>query len=292
MTESVESRLIVHDSRRCQLGEGPLWHPEREQLYWFDILGKRLLSRTESGELSWQFDEHVSAAGWINRDTLLIASETAMFTFDLNDGVRVSTVCELEADNGGTRSNDGRADPWGGFWIGTMGKCHEAAAGAIYRWHRGELRRLYADISVSNAICFSPDRACAYFTDTRDGRIMRQELEPKEGWPVGDPRVLIDVSRESFGADGMVVDSEGRLWNACWGDHRVACYAPNGVLELTVVFPTPQVSCPAFGGEDYRTLYVTTAATGLDDPDGHAGQTYGVEGVFGTVGLPEHRVDL
>ncbi len=292
MTESVASRLFVHDSRRCQLGESPLWHPERKQLFWFDILGKRLLSRTESGELSWQFDEHVSAAGWIDRDTLLIASESALFTFDLNDGARVSTICELEADNSCTRSNDGRADPWGGFWIGTMGKGHEAAAGAIYRWHRGELRRLYADISVSNAICFSPDRACAYFTDTRDGRIMRQELEPDEGWPVGDPRVLIDVSRESFGADGMVVDSEGWLWNARWGDHRVARYAPNGVLGMTVVFPTPQVSCPAFGGEDYRTLYVTTAATGLDDPDGHAGQTYGVKGIFGFVGLPEYRVVL
>ena len=139
--------------------------------------------------------------------------------------------CELEADNNATRSNDGRADPWGGFWIGTMGKCHEAAAGAIYRWFAGELRRLYADITVSNAICFSPDRSCAYFADTRDGRIMRQELESEEGWPVGEPRVLIDVSCESFGADGMVIDSEGCLWNARWGDHRVARYAPNGVLR-------------------------------------------------------------
>ena len=293
MTELAASRVKVHDSRCCQLGEGPLWHPERGQLYWFDILGKQLLSRTETGALVWQFDEHVSAAGWIDRDTLLIASETALFTFDLNDGVRVSTVCELEADNGRTRSNDGRADPWGGFWIGTMGKNHEAAAGAIYRWYRGEIRRLFADITVSNAICFSPDRTCAYFTDSRDGRIMRQELEPDAGWPTGEPGVLIDVSREPFGADGMIVDSDGCLWNARWGDHRIARYAPNGVFEMTLEFPTPQVSCPAFGGKDYRTLYATTAATGVEDPEGHAGKTYRVnDDALGIAGVPEYRVNL
>ena len=140
----------------CTLGEGPLWHPERKQLFWFDIVGKKLLSRTAAGEQVWSFDDHVSAAGWIDRTRLLIASERALFTFDVDTGAQDHVVA-LEADNAVTRSNDGRADPQGGFWIGTMGKEKERKAGAIYRYYRGEVRKLVDQVTVSNAICFSPD---------------------------------------------------------------------------------------------------------------------------------------
>ena len=174
----------VFDPRACRLGEGALWHPLREQLFWFDILGKRLLSRTGKTPLEWRFEEHVSAAGWVDSGRLLIASETALFLFDLNDGTRTDVV-PLEADNPVTRSNDGRADPWGGFWIGTMGKNAEAGAGAIYRYYKGKLRRLFTNITISNAICFSPDTHYAYFTDTRTRCIMRQALGA-EGWPNGE----------------------------------------------------------------------------------------------------------
>ncbi|MBY0395033.1 MAG: SMP-30/gluconolactonase/LRE family protein, partial [Thermoleophilia bacterium] len=108
----------TYDDRPCELGEGPLWHPGREQLFWFDILGRKLLSRTAAGPLSWSFGECVSAAGWIDRDRLLVASETALSVFDLTRGTS-DRVVPLVADRPDLRSNDGRADPWGGFWIGT-----------------------------------------------------------------------------------------------------------------------------------------------------------------------------
>ena len=99
------------DTRICELGEGPLWHPERQQFFWFDILGMSLLSREGDQALEWQFDEHVSAAGWIDHDRLMVASETALWQFDLSSGEQ-SFLCALEAENPVTRSNDGRADPW------------------------------------------------------------------------------------------------------------------------------------------------------------------------------------
>ena len=91
----------------------------------------------------WQFDEHVSAAGWIDHDRLLIASETRLFSFNLATQAQ-QTVVALEAKDPRTRSNDGRADPWGGFWIGTMGKQAEAGLGGIYRYYQGTLRPLYS----------------------------------------------------------------------------------------------------------------------------------------------------
>lgn len=258
----------IFDDRACALGEGLLWHPVRNQLFWFDIFGKRLLTRTNDGPQEWAFDEHVSAAGWIDRDRLLIASETGLWRFDLTTGAQ-DLVTPLEADDPATRSNDGRADPWGGFWIGTMGKRLEPRAGKIYRWFRGELRMLFAPITIPNAICFDPNRQFAIFTDTRKRRIMRQPLDA-DGWPYGDPQVFVDLTRTDLNPDGAVMDTDGRLWVAQWGASRVACYDVDGAECDAAAFPALQISCPAFGGADLSTLFATSAADDLplDDVQG------------------------
>lgn len=284
----------IFDRRTCHLGEGALWHPERQQLFWFDILDKQLLSRTAAdGELTWSFGEHVSAAGWIDRDTLLVASESALLRFSLESAER-QIICLLEADNPLTRSNDGRADPWGGFWIGTMGKRAEPGAGAIYRYYRGELRRLFAQLTIPNAICFSPDGSYAYFADTAQGVIRRQRLAERDGWPQGEPEDFIDCATAGVHPDGAVVDNNGNLWNAQWGAGRVACYDASGDFLSAIAFPAGQVSCPAFGGDDLRTLFATSATENLSatelarQPD--AGKTFVV--ATSVRGQREHPVIL
>lgn len=283
---------MIHDARICALGEGPLWHPRRGQLFWFDILGRRLLSQDGAGPVEWAFDEMVSAAGWADDNRLLIASETALFAFDLAAGTRRDLVA-LEADRPATRSNDGRADPQGGFWIGTMGKGAEPGLGAIYRYHRGTLRRLFAPITIPNAICFTPDGRTAHFADTVTGRVMRVALDA-EGWPAGPPEVFLDLSGEGRNPDGAVVDRDGILWLAEWGSARVAAYSPQGAFLRAIDFPAPHTSCPAFGGPDRRTLYCTSATQGMSAAGRaqwpHAGRTFARAGI--APGQTEHQVIL
>lgn len=274
---------MIFDDTKCTLGEGPLWHPERGELFWFDILKKRLHIKGRH----WQFSRYASAAGWIDDRRLLLADSIGLHVFDLADGT-ADQIAEIEADNPITRSNDGRADPWGGFWIGTMGINAEAGAGAIYRYYRGEVRKVFGDITISNAICFSPDGTCAYFVDTKVGKIMRQSLSDKDGWPIGDPTAFVDLSGQPFGPDGAVVDAAGNLWNAQWGANRVACYAPDGTMTQTVAFPAAQTSCPAFGGADFKTLFCTSAADGLDGADD--GKTFATP--VDAVGQAEHQIIL
>ncbi len=271
--------MSIFDDRICALGEGPLWHPERKQLFWFDILGKRLLTRTDDGPTEWAFDEHVSAAGWVDHDTLLIASQTGLSLFDLTSGDS-EWVAGIEVDDATTRSNDGRADPFGGFWVGTMGLAAQPGAGAIYRYYRGQVETLFHDITISNAICFAPDGRTAYFTDTPTGQIMRQALDG-EGWPDGKAQSFITLARP----DGAVVDAEGCLWIAQWGASRVARYSPDGHLLSTTEFPASHITCPAFGG---TTLFATSAADGINEDN--AGKTFFTE--VGVQGQPEHRVIL
>jgi sugar lactone lactonase YvrE len=279
---------VIFDNTICSLGEGPLWHPLRQTLFWFDILNSRLYERGEDFAEArlWQFDEHVSAAGWIDKEALLIASETALFEFDLGTANRTD-LTPLEADNTLTRSNDGRADAWGGFWIGTMGKQAQSGAGAIYRFYRGKLTQLFDGITISNSICFSPDNTVAYFTDTPTQKIMKVDLD-NQGWPVGEPTLFADVKPNN--PDGSVVDMHGHLWNAQWGSNRVACYDSDGSLIEEQKFDTPQVSCPSFGGSDLSTLFATSASVGLAQSQKTAGMTH--RATVQSQGQPEHQVKL
>ncbi|MEM7631037.1 MAG: SMP-30/gluconolactonase/LRE family protein [Pseudomonadota bacterium] len=288
MPKSIQSE--VFDSTPCILGEGPLWHPQREQFLWFDINAHQLLIRDGAKTRTVQFDEHVSAAGWVDDAAILIASETRLLLFDL-DRERSEDVEGLEPDMAATRSNDGRADPWGGFWIGTMAKDHSAAGGAIYRYYKGELRVLYSGISIPNAMCFSPDRKHAYYADTVTGQIMQQVLEPDRGWPAGDPEVFVDLNDKGWRPDGAVVDASGTLWCALFGAGKVVAFAPDGAIVAEVTCGAPQTTCPAFGGTNLSTLFCTSAARDMprDDAMPH-GAVFAAHEVGR--GQAEHRVTL
>lgn len=284
----------VFDDTACELGEGPLWHPLRQAFFWFDILNSTLMMRSlnDTKPVSWQFTEMVSAAGWIDEEHLLIASETRLFKFNISTENQ-ETILPLEADNSTTRSNDGRADPWGGFWIGTMGKNADSGAGAIYRYYDGELRTLVSNITISNAICFSPDRSVAYYTDTPTRKVMRIPLDIETGWPNAEADVFLDLNKAKLNPDGAVVDKEGNLWMACWGDSSIRVFNHAGSQIRLIKFDARQVTCPAFGGSQLSELFVTSAAIDERSKDGatyHPGCTFITS--TGTAGVPEPAVIL
>lgn len=278
----------VFDPTRCALGEGPMWHPLREQLFWFDIQKGQLLTREGGKTRISQFDEHVSAAGWVSETELLVASETRLFLWDI-ERERAEDVEALEADNPLTRSNDGRADPWGGFWIGTMGKEKEPGAGAIYRYYKGELRQLYPGLTIPNAICFAASGDLAFFTDTPTGRIWRQRLDA-DGWPKGEAEHFLSLPADRYRPDGAVIDAAGDFWIAHYGHGKITRHAPDGREKASHPLPASRPTCPAFGGAGLATLHVTTARQQLDAPTAADGATWAFE--TDTSGQPENRVIL
>ena len=278
----------------CTLGEGPLWHPVRERLFWFDIPKGELYSCNAFGgqPRSWNFGEPASAAGWVDKDTLVVATASGIQKFDLLNGAW-ETLVDMEADNPVTRSNDGRAGPGGAFWIGTMGHNLEDRAGAYYRFANGKLTKLFDQVTVPNATCFSPDGKTAYLSDTKRQKIWRWALDDR-GAPVGEKEIFLNLQGENLNPDGAVCDAEGYLWNAQWGASRVARYSPDGKLDRVIELPASQITCPAFGGEDLKTMYVTSAAEKLSgeqmekEPD--AGKIFVIE--MDVAGLTERQVIL
>jgi sugar lactone lactonase YvrE len=243
------------------LGEGPLWHPQRQELFWCDIEGRRIhrLDPALGGGETIPWPCRPSALGWVERDLLLVADEQGLKRLDLRDR-SVGEIARFPASPG-VRSNDGGADPWGGFWIGTMAEDAAPGRGALWRWTpRDGLRCLRQGLGVPNATAFA-GRSRVFFADSLSRMIETAELDPLTGDP-GEWTAFAQVPRPGL-PDGATVDAAGCLWNAEWDGARLLRYAPDGGTEREVDLPVPRPTCPAFGGPGMRTLFVTTARTGL-----------------------------
>jgi sugar lactone lactonase YvrE len=281
--------------QRCHLGEGPTYDPASDTAWWFDILERTLFQADlASGRLaSHPLPVMGSVLAVVDDERQLLASDNGLHVRGVADG-RLTLHTPLEADNAATRSNDGRVHPCGALWIGTMGRKAETGAGAIYHFFRGELSRLYAGVTIPNAICFSPDGATAYFTDTDAAILHRVAVDPLTARPVGNPATLYDHRGGNGGLDGAVVDAQGLIWNARWGGGCVDVYTPEGERIRSIRVPAKQSSCPAFVGRNFDRLLVTSAWQGMDAQakadDPQHGKTFILD--VGATGRPEPRLRL
>jgi sugar lactone lactonase YvrE len=284
----------VLDETRCHLGEGPAYDAASDTAWWFDILEKRLHEvRLADGAVRLHtLPFMASALAFVDDTRQLVAADDGLYVRTLRDG-RLTMVAPLEIDNPATRSNDGRTHPSGTLWIGTMGRKAEPGAGAIYTFRAGELTRLFAGITIPNAICFSPEGATGYFADTRSAVLNRVPLDPATGLPTGAPQAL-RAHGGPGGLDGAVVDAEGRIWCAIWGGACLHAFSPEGELVRRVAVPARQPSCPVFVGADFTRVLVTSAYEGMDEAaraaDAHHGRTFLLDA--GATGRPEPRVQL
>ncbi|MCA6116365.1 SMP-30/gluconolactonase/LRE family protein [Bradyrhizobium sp. WSM 1738] len=260
---------------RCHLGEGPTYDAATDTAWWFDIVGRRLFeTRLDSGQITiHSLNVMGSALGRIDAQRQLLVADDGLYVRETADG-RMTLYRPLEAENAATRSNDARVHPSGTFWIGTMGRKAEQGLGAIYALHRGELTRLYERVTIPNAICFSPDGAVGYFADTGKNVLFRVDLDASTGLPRGEPVALV-TRRNGGGIDGAVVDAEGLIWNARWGGGCIDVYSPQGEHLRTIRVPARQSSCPAFIGQDFSRLLVTSAWQGMAEDARRADPDHG-----------------
>lgn len=280
----------------CALGEGPIWHAARQQLFFFDINEQTLFAVDAKGEIAdqWLFEEIVAAAAIVDDDTLVLATESGLKGFQISTG-GLAPIVAIEADNAVTRTNDSRVHPSGAFWIGTMTKSEqEAPVGSVYHYRAGALTTLKSGIKIPNATCFSPDGRIAYWSDTPTRKIMQCQTDPETGLPVGEWSLFAEVSDGRGYPDGAVIDSQGYLWNARWGGSCVVRHAPDGSIDRVVEVPVSQVTCPAFGGPDLKTMFITTAAKNLSAEqlaaEKHAGSLFAID--LDIAGLPEALITL
>lgn len=260
-----------------ELGEGPSYDPATDTAWWFDIKGRKLhelhLASSSKREHVLPFMGSVFAV--IDPDRQMIASDEGLFIRHAATG-KLESLCTLE-NKPANRSNDGRVHQSGALWVGTMGRSAEKDAGAIYHVAGTTVTRLFSNVSIPNGICFSPDGATAYFTDSAVNHLMRVAIDPVTGLPTGTPVALKDETASPGDIDGSVCDADGLIWNARWGGGAVEVYRPDGTKALRHAVPVTQPTCPAFIGAKADRMLVTSAWAGIDETgretDVHAGRT-------------------
>lgn len=261
----MSEQLVQVTDVKATLGEGPIWY--REQLYWVDIIEKRVYIYNPSLDSvrHIQLDKMVGTVVPRSAGGLVVALEDGFYAVDERDG-EATLLASAEADNPSTRFNDGKCDPVGRLWAGTMGLKGEKGIGALYMLDaERQVHTRLTDVTISNGICWSHDHTTMYYIDTPTQEVVAFAYDNKTG-EISDRRVVVTFDRSEGGPDGMTIDAEGNLWVALWGGWAVVCVDPNSGERLHKVdVPCAHVTACAFGGEGLTDLYITTARTGVDE---------------------------
>lgn len=248
-------------------GEGSIWHAGRNTLFWVDIEGKTLYEYSPDKQdcKSWEFDRMVSTVVPETDSTVVVSLQNEIVRVNLNDGSQ-SSIAPIPDFEGTIRCNDGKCDPAGRLWIGTMGFGAPEGAGSLYTvTPDGTVTTKLEKVTISNGIVWSANKEYMYYNDSATGRVARYRYDEKTGEILFDG-IAVTMQPGTGAPDGMTIDSNDNLWIAQWGGFGVYCYNPcTGELLAKVEVPAPHVASCAFGGKEMNTLYITTARAGLSD---------------------------
>jgi sugar lactone lactonase YvrE len=275
-----------------QLGETPLWCERARKLWWIDIERPRLQSFDPSSGaheiLPLDDATYLGSLALGNDGAHLLALDLALHRRAPSGALSPFARVEQGLDN---RLNDGRVDARGRLWLGTMDNQLHRPNGALYRVDPdGGVHRMLGDVIVSNGIAFAPDGKTLYFTDTRRHTTWHFQVDLDDG-TLANRRVFADHTTTRERPDGASVDADGCIWTAFFAGRRVVRYRPDGTIDLMVPIPVTNPTCVCFGGDDLRTLYVTTATKFLTAQqhaaEPLAGSLFAIHGL--AQGLPEQR---
>jgi sugar lactone lactonase YvrE len=262
---SIEDIKVVHDQAMA-VGECPLWNPAEACLYWVDIDGLAVhrLHPASGEHRAWSMASEPAALALNASGGLVVALRSGFVHLDTGSGA-VTPIAPAPYDTATTRFNDGRVDAAGRFWVGTLYEPRDQQAAQMFCLERGAVRLVWSGgMTVSNGLGFSPDQKLLYHADTTSHRIDRYAFDVATG-AVSHPQRFQQFSTDrtsNYGGrpDGAAVDSEGAYWCAMFEGGRLLRFAPDGELLREVALPLRCPTMVAFGGDDLRTLYITSAS--------------------------------
>lgn len=257
--------MKIWNNEKCTVGEGVLWDERTDTLWFLDIRGKCLYkSHYPMGQYEKiSLPQRVGCMALCEDGTVLAAMEDGVYRVDTMERVHLPVRIK------GERFNDGKAGPDGAFYLGTSAA---DGNGAFYRLKDGILTELFDGCACSNGLDWSADGKTMYYIDTPRQMVELFDFDAENG-TLSNRRKFVDIP-ESWGKpDGMTLDANGDLWVALWGGQGVIHLdKTTGRLVEKIEIPCKKASCCCFGGEDRKTLFITSAAFEEEDPQ--AGKTY------------------
>jgi L-arabinonolactonase len=272
------------------LGEGALWDPNAQVLWWVDIKG-HLIHRFDpstGADTSWPTPHDVGSLALRERGGLVVAMRHGFHFFDPASG-RFTTIIEPEAGLPENRFNDGKPDRQGRFWAGSLPDAETEPRGGLYRLDPDlSCRKLVEDIYASNALAFGAESEVLYYGDSQRRVVWAWDFDRDEG-TIRNRRVFLELPAGEGAPDGAAVDCMGGYWLTQPDGWCICRYTPDGRRDRVIRLPVQRPTCVAFGGADLRTLYCTSCRWGLSEAALHeqplAGGLFAIEP--GVAGLPD-----
>ena len=248
------------------LGEGPCWHADEQVLYWVDIFGKALhrFDPSTATDQHWDLGAFVGTVAPRASGGLVVALEDGFGHFEPETGTYEAWDA-VEA-NPSTRFNDGKCDPSGRFWCGSMDKSEEENLGTLYRMGPDRsVQSMVSPVGISNGLGWSPDETKMYYIDSPTRQIWVFDYDASTG-AIENRRTLVELTEGEGWPDGMTVDADGNLWLAQWAGSCVTQRDPeNGKVMQRIETPAPHTSACCFGGPELTDLYITSARKGFTE---------------------------
>jgi sugar lactone lactonase YvrE len=263
MSQSAE---LVLDAK-ATLGEGAIWDAKLEILYWVDIVGCQVHVYDPATGQNRALDvgQYVGTVVPRRSGGLMLALHHGFASLDLETG-QVAVVADPEQDRPGNRFNDGKCDPAGRFWAGTLALDGTPEVAALYRLDADlSVHKMLDRVTCSNGIVWTADNKIMYYIDTAVRRVDAFDYDLETG-AISGRRTAFEVPTEMGYPDGSTLDSEGMLWVALWQGGAVSRWNPaTGELLQVVDVPAPNVTSCAFSGPKLDQLYITSARNGLSE---------------------------
>lgn len=243
----------------AELGEGPVW-VERDRALWFVDIKKQQIHRYDpasGARRSWDAPEQVGFILPAERGGFVAGLQSGLYHFDDNSGA-FDLIVKVDEDLPANRLNDGTVDPKGRIWFGTMDNQERDRSGAFYCFANGKLTRTaIGNIAITNGPAVSPDGRILYVVDTLRGTIDAVDID--DDGTLGERRSYVRIDPSEGHPDGPTIDAEGCVWISLYAGWEARRYSPTGELIERVRFPVANITKIAFGGDDLRTVYATTA---------------------------------
>nr|WP_239534261.1 SMP-30/gluconolactonase/LRE family protein [Thalassobacillus pellis] len=254
---------------RATLGEGPSWDEANRLLYWVDIEGKKVFvyNPAVNENKTIEMDQMVGAIVPRSGNEAVIAMEKGLQFMNTKTG-ELHPISDPESDIQENRFNDGKCDPEGRFWAGTMSFDAKEGNGSLYCLETDQnITKKIGNVTISNGLAWSPDNRYMYYIDTPTRKVDRYEYDLETG-DINNPVTVVEIPEGQGNPDGMTIDAEGNLWIAHWGGARISVWNPeNGELQKIIPVPALNVTSCVFGGDELNELYITTASTGMTEED-------------------------
>jgi sugar lactone lactonase YvrE len=248
------------------LGEGPIWHETEQRLYWVDATNNSYLVFDPSTGKIERHDvgQFAISIAFCDDGKLLMATDTQLAYWDPGSMIP-EHIATGPFDGSAIRFNDGKVDPAGRYFVGTMHRVENKPLGGLFRLTaHGDFSQVEWNITTSNGLGWSPDGLKFYYTDSVAKAIYSYDYDRGSG-AIANRTILIDSRDEEGVPDGLAVDAEGCIWSARFNGWNVTRYDPNGKKIIEMRIPVAKPTSCTFGGSDLQDLYITTARYGLDE---------------------------